>query len=123
MDVRRTADDELVVFHDPDFQRVMGQSGSVETSTLDELHKLDVGHTYTPDGGKTYPLRGKGIKGILISSVVVHTLSRSYIVNRVVRHLTMSFVLSAVSFPLISQFLPAMNSCTNLCQTTLSILR
>ncbi|MFX8106630.1 hypothetical protein ABTK92_20190, partial [Acinetobacter baumannii] len=29
--------------------------------TLSDLKRLDIGYDYTADGGKTFPLRGKGV--------------------------------------------------------------
>ncbi len=40
VDFRITKDDQLVVFHDADFKRVIGIEGSVETSTLAEIKAL-----------------------------------------------------------------------------------
>ena len=40
LDVRITADDELVVFHDDDTGRVCGEAGRVEDMTLAELRRL-----------------------------------------------------------------------------------
>jgi len=35
-------------------------TGDVRANTLAELKALDAGHGYTPDGGKTFPFRGRG---------------------------------------------------------------
>ena len=42
-DVRATSDGELVLFHDGDFERLIGKKGAVETSTWAEFEGLDVG--------------------------------------------------------------------------------
>lgn len=62
LDVRRTSDGHLVVFHDPDSSRVVGESGgrSVEGSTLAEVKAWDAGGGFSADGGRTRPLRGGG---------------------------------------------------------------
>ncbi|MCA1750105.1 MAG: hypothetical protein LC634_11490, partial [Sphingomonadales bacterium] len=36
-------------------------TGPVGEATLAEIRRLDAGHGYTPDGGDSYPLRGKGV--------------------------------------------------------------
>lgn len=48
LDVQRTADGHLVVFHDDDLQRIAGIRGSVVTSTLAQLAELDVGRHFAP---------------------------------------------------------------------------
>lgn len=59
-DVHLTKDDEVVLFHDEDLQRTTGKAGTIRSFTLDELRDIDFGYTFTPDGGTTFPFRGKG---------------------------------------------------------------
>jgi glycerophosphoryl diester phosphodiesterase len=59
-DVHLTKDDEIVLFHDEDLERTTGKSGTIRSYTLDELRQIDFGYTFTPDGGATFPFRGKG---------------------------------------------------------------
>ncbi len=61
LDVHLTADGQLVVIHDLVVGRVSNSAGPVISFTLDDLRQLDVGYWYTPDGGRTYPWRGKGL--------------------------------------------------------------
>jgi glycerophosphoryl diester phosphodiesterase len=61
LDVQRTKDGKLAVFHDYELSMRTDVSGSVNDKTMDELKNLDIGYGYTADGGKTYPFRGKGI--------------------------------------------------------------
>lgn len=60
-DIHITKDGKLVIWHDPTLERNTDGSGKVEDHTLDELRRLDAGYTFTPDGGKTHPFRGKGV--------------------------------------------------------------
>jgi len=60
-DLRATADGELVIFHDEHVGRTTGGSGRVSALTLAELKKLDAAFNWSPDGGKTFPLRGRGV--------------------------------------------------------------
>lgn len=60
-DVRRTRDGEIVVFHDATVTRTTGAGGAVADMTLAELRTLDAGATFTPDGGKRFPYRDRGI--------------------------------------------------------------
>jgi glycerophosphoryl diester phosphodiesterase len=61
MDIRQSAEGELVVLHDETVDRTTDGSGPVAALTLAELRRLDAGYRWTPDGGKTYPYRGRGI--------------------------------------------------------------
>jgi glycerophosphoryl diester phosphodiesterase len=62
MDVQRTADGAIVSMHDRTVERTTDGRGAVGELTLDELRRLDAGHNWTRDGGRTYPFRGKGIR-------------------------------------------------------------
>ncbi|MDH3437917.1 MAG: glycerophosphodiester phosphodiesterase [Betaproteobacteria bacterium] len=62
MDVQRTADGAIVCLHDRAVDGTTDGRGRVETLTLDELRKLDAGHNWSANGGRTYPFRGKGIR-------------------------------------------------------------
>lgn len=61
-DVRLTADGVVVVFHDEETSRLTGAPGTVEGRSLAELARLDAAHSFSPDGGATFPLRGTGLR-------------------------------------------------------------
>ncbi len=61
IDVQLTRDGHVVVIHDPSVDRTTSGSGLVGVTTLDELRALDAGHGFSPDGGLTYPYRGRGL--------------------------------------------------------------
>jgi glycerophosphoryl diester phosphodiesterase len=60
-DVRTTADGELVLIHDEAVNRTTDGSGRVRQFTLAELKRLDAGYRWSPDGGRSFPLRGRGL--------------------------------------------------------------
>ncbi len=60
IDVHRTVDDELAVFHDWTLECRTEHRGETRDQTLALLQSLDVGYGYTADGA-TFPLRGKGV--------------------------------------------------------------
>ncbi len=62
MDVHATSDGHIVVMHDPMTERTTDGAGPVSALTLAELKRLDAGRRFSPDGGKTYPYKGKGIE-------------------------------------------------------------
>ena len=61
LDIRGTKDGHIVVFHDSRLRRTTNGTGRVNEFTLEELKKLDAGYQWSPDDGKTFPFRGKGI--------------------------------------------------------------
>ncbi len=61
MDVHATSDGHIVVIHDPVVDRVTNGTGRVSELTLEDLKKLDAGYRLSPDGGETFPYRGKGV--------------------------------------------------------------
>lgn len=60
-DVHLTRDGEVVVFHDDDTLRLCGVPGTIEARTLDEVRALDAAFSFSPDGGRTHPFRGRGV--------------------------------------------------------------
>jgi glycerophosphoryl diester phosphodiesterase len=69
MDMRATADNHLVVIHDPTVDRTTDGSGAVSSLTLEELKRLDAGYNWSPDGGRSFPLRGRGLTVPTLSEV------------------------------------------------------
>ncbi len=61
LDVRLTRDGALVIFHDEDTLRITGAPGRVRDRSLAELRRLDAGWSFTPDGGRSHPWRGRGV--------------------------------------------------------------
>ena len=61
LDVRSTADGALVVFHDATVERTTDGRGAVGAFKLEALKRLDAAHRWSPDGGKSFPLRGSGV--------------------------------------------------------------
>lgn len=69
-DVHLTRDGEIVIWHDPTLERNTDGEGALEIHTLKELKKLDAGYTFTKDGGKTFPFRGKGVQLCTLSEAL-----------------------------------------------------
>jgi glycerophosphoryl diester phosphodiesterase len=60
IDVQRTADGELVVFHDDTVDRCTDGTGPVAALSLAELAQLDAGYRCEAGGG--FPFRGQGVR-------------------------------------------------------------
>ncbi len=61
-DVHLSKDNIVVIWHDETLDRNTNGSGRIEDHVLSELLEFDAGFTFTKDGGKTFPFRGKGVK-------------------------------------------------------------
>jgi glycerophosphoryl diester phosphodiesterase len=53
---------EVVVIHDATVDRVTDGSGAVAGMTLDEVRCFDAGYSFRPDGGRTFPYRGRAVR-------------------------------------------------------------
>ena len=61
-DVHLTRDAIPVLLHDDAVERTTEGRGRVAELTLGELQALDAGHHFSPDGGRTHPFRGRGVR-------------------------------------------------------------
>ena len=61
LDVHATSDGALVVNHDATVDRTTDGRGRITELTLEQIKKLDAGYSFSTDGGKTFPARGKGV--------------------------------------------------------------
>ncbi|HEX8694304.1 MAG TPA: glycerophosphodiester phosphodiesterase [Longimicrobium sp.] len=61
-DVQPTRDGDALVIHDPTVDRTTDGAGRVADFTTAELKRLDAGFRFTPDGGATFPFRGRGVR-------------------------------------------------------------
>jgi len=61
-DVHLTRDGVVVVFHDDETGRLTGAPGTIEERTLAEVRLLDAASGFTLDGGRSFPLRGQGVR-------------------------------------------------------------
>lgn len=62
MDCHATADGELVILHDADLARTTDVDGPVRERRFAELERIDAGYRFTPDGGRSFPFRGRGVR-------------------------------------------------------------
>jgi glycerophosphoryl diester phosphodiesterase len=62
LDVRTSADGEVVVIHDETVDRTTNGTGHVARMTLAELQSLDAGYRFTLDDGVTFPWRDRGVR-------------------------------------------------------------
>jgi len=71
MDVHLTADEEVIVLHDPDLDRTTNGRGPASRLRLSEIRELDAGYQFqAPDGG--YPFRGRKMRIPTFTEVLTH---------------------------------------------------
>ena len=61
LDVRKSADGELVIIHDATLERTTNDRGEVKGRLVGELKGLDAAYWFSLDGGRTHPYRGQQI--------------------------------------------------------------
>jgi glycerophosphoryl diester phosphodiesterase len=69
-DVHLSKDGVLVTIHDATVDRTTDGSGLVRALPVTELKRLDAGYRFSPDGGRTYPFRGRGATIPTLAEVV-----------------------------------------------------
>ena len=69
-DLRLSRDGHLVMFHDATLERTTDGQGALALHTLAELQALDAGAKFTPDGGRRFPWRGRGVRVASFDEVI-----------------------------------------------------
>lgn len=62
VDVQPTRDGHAVVIHDSRLDRTTDGSGRVARHSLAEIRRVDAGARFTPDRGRSFPFRGRGLR-------------------------------------------------------------
>jgi len=62
IDVRRTSEGEVVVFHDEFLDPKTDGTGPVAAKTVSEIRRLDLGYGISFDDGTTFPFRSRGFR-------------------------------------------------------------
>ncbi|HZS16076.1 MAG TPA: glycerophosphodiester phosphodiesterase [Candidatus Dormibacteraeota bacterium] len=61
-DAHLTRDGVVMAFHDSVLDRVTDRSGPIETLSAAEVERADAGYTFSADGGRSFPHRGRGVR-------------------------------------------------------------
>jgi glycerophosphoryl diester phosphodiesterase len=82
LDVHLTPDKAFAVIHDWTVDCRTEGKGVTEQLDMAYLKTLDIGYGYTADGGKTFPLRGKGV-GLMptLDEVLARFPDRHFLIN------------------------------------------
>jgi glycerophosphoryl diester phosphodiesterase len=71
LDVHASADGQAMIFRDADLACRTNGTGRLGDRPLSYLRRLDIGYGYSPDGGRTFPLRGRGVGGMPVAEEVL----------------------------------------------------
>jgi len=80
LDVRASADGRAMIFRDSELGCRTDGSGRVADRPFAYLRRLDVGHGYTADDGRTFPLRGRGLGGMPVAEEVLRAFPRATLI-------------------------------------------
>lgn len=72
VDVHMTSDGVVVVSHDATIERFSNGAGLIREMSLAQLRQYDFGYGFSPDGGQTYPYRGKDVTIPTLEEVFQH---------------------------------------------------
>ncbi|MDB5586296.1 MAG: glycerophosphodiester phosphodiesterase [Devosia sp.] len=82
LDVQPTTDGQFAVFHDWTLDCRTDGEGVTREHDMAYLKALDIGYGYTADGGRTFPLRGKGIGQMpSLGEVIAAFPNRQFLIN------------------------------------------
>jgi glycerophosphoryl diester phosphodiesterase len=71
VDVRASADGQAMIFRDATLDCRTNGHGALAGRPLAYLKTLDVAYGYSPDGGASFPLRGRGLAGMPVAEEVL----------------------------------------------------
>ena len=61
-DVHVTRDGVVVAFHDSCLDGLTDRTGAIAALPIAEVESADAGFAFSPDGGRTFPFRGRGVR-------------------------------------------------------------
>jgi len=61
-DAHVTRDGVVVAFHDPCLDGLTDRTGAIASLSIAEVESADAGFTFSPDGGRSFPFRGRGVR-------------------------------------------------------------
>jgi glycerophosphoryl diester phosphodiesterase len=71
-DAHVTRDGLVVAFHDPRLDNVTDSTGEIAALSIAEVEAADAGYVFSPDGGRTFPFRGRGVRIPRLEELLLH---------------------------------------------------
>jgi glycerophosphoryl diester phosphodiesterase len=70
-DAHVTRDGVVVAFHDARLDGLTDRAGAIAELSAAEVEAADAGHFFSPDGGRTFPFRGRGLRVPRLEEILV----------------------------------------------------
>ncbi len=70
-DAHLTRDGVLVAFHDSRLENVTDRTGAIADLGIADVEAADAGYVFSPDGGRSFPFRGRGVRVPRLEEVLV----------------------------------------------------
>ncbi|HVQ09592.1 MAG TPA: glycerophosphodiester phosphodiesterase family protein [Allosphingosinicella sp.] len=80
LDVQASADGRAMIFRDRNLECRTNGTGALAQRDAAYLQSLDIGHGYSADGGRTFPLRGNGVGGMPTAEDVLQAFPRAVLI-------------------------------------------
>jgi glycerophosphoryl diester phosphodiesterase len=80
LDVQASADGRAMIFRDRSLECRTNGTGPLARRDIAYLQSLDIGHGYSADGGRTFPLRGIGVGGMPTAEDVLQAFPRNVLI-------------------------------------------
>jgi glycerophosphoryl diester phosphodiesterase len=61
-DAHVSRDGVVVAFHDPRLDDRTDRTGAIAALSIAEIEAADAGHVFSPDAGRSFPFRGRGVR-------------------------------------------------------------
>jgi glycerophosphoryl diester phosphodiesterase len=61
-DAHVTRDGAVVAFHNPRLDGITDRTGAIAALSIAEVEAADAGYVFSPDGGRSFPFRGRGVR-------------------------------------------------------------
>jgi len=69
-DVHLSKDGKVVIWHEETLERISGDRRKITQLTWNEIQQIDAGALFSPDKGKTFPFKEKGITPVLLKTIL-----------------------------------------------------
>jgi glycerophosphoryl diester phosphodiesterase len=80
LDVQASGDGHAIIFRDVELECRTDGTGRADERPLSYLRRLDMGHGYSRDGGRSFPLRGRGVGAMPTAAEVIRAFPRETLI-------------------------------------------
>jgi glycerophosphoryl diester phosphodiesterase len=80
-DAHLTRDGVVVAFHDPCLDELTDRRGAIADLSIEQVEAADAGYLFSPDGGRSFPFRGRGVRIPRLEQLLRHWPEARFIVD------------------------------------------